>query len=98
MPNLWQEFRAKHHPEEAYSNPHRREVCLRHLSEVVHQGVLSQVAQTCAQQRAALQVRRLPKDVRQRRQSAQTLEDERLRAQQRRRADTYRFDRLRCRR
>ena len=48
---------------------------MRHLSEAVQQEVVPQVAQTCAQQRADLQVPGLPEEVRQRQQIAQSLGD-----------------------
>ena len=70
LPSLRQEFHAVFQPEYAYdANPHRREVSLRHMSEGVHHEVQPQVAQTCAQQRAALQVRWLPEEIRQRQQT-----------------------------
>ena len=59
------------------------------MSEAVQQNVLPHVAQTCAQQRAALQVRRLSEKVRQRQRTTHSLEDEQMQAQQHRRADTY---------
>ena len=99
LPRLRQEFHTVQHPKYAHATPHgRKAVCLRHMSEAVWQEVQPKVAQTCAQQRAALQVRRLPEKVRQRQQTAQSLEDEQLRAQQHRGVLTSRFERLRCRR
>ena len=63
------------------------------MSGAVQQDRPPQVAQAkAAHQRADLQVRQLPEEVRQ--QTAQTLEEEQLRAAQRRRAVlTYRFER-----
>ena len=100
MPSLRPEFQSELQPEVTYSNPHRREaVCLRHMSDAVRQDRTPQVARAKAsQQRAALQVRRLPKELHRHQQTAQSLEDVQLRALQHRRADTYRFERLRCRR
>ena len=66
------------------------------MSEAVQQEELPQVAQAkAAHQRAALQVRRLQDEVHQRQQTAQSLEEEQLRAQQHRGIITYRFDQLR---
>ena len=52
------------------------------MSEAVQQLVRPQGAHPCAQQRAAVPVRRLSEKVRQRPQTAQSLEDEQLRATQ----------------
>ena len=96
---LRKEFQSELHPKVAYANPHGREVSLRHMSEAVQHEVRTQVAQAkAAQQRAALQVRCLPEKVHQCQQTAPSLEDEQLRATQRRRAVTWRFERLRYRR
>ena len=54
------------------------------MSEAVRQDVRPQDPPADAHQRAALQVRWLPEEVRQRQQFAQTLEDEQLRATQHR--------------
>ena len=99
LPRLRQEFHTVQHPKYAHATPHgRKAVCLRRMSEAVQQEVQPKVAQTCAQQQAALQVRRLPKEVRQRRQTEPSLGEEQLQVQQYRGADTYRFERLQCRR
>ena len=58
------------------------------MSDSVQHDVQSQITQAAAQQRAALQVRRLSEEVRLRQPTAQSLEDEQLRAQQRRQAVT----------
>ena len=63
-------------PQNTFASSHGREtVRMRHLSEAVQQEVVPQVAQTCAQQRADLQVPGLPEEVRQRQQIAQSLGD-----------------------
>ena len=100
LPRLRQEIHAEQRPAVTYANPYGREaVCLRHMSEAVQQDELPQVAQAkAAHQRGALQVRRLPEEVRQRQQTAQTLGDVQMPAQQHRGVLTYRFERLRCRR
>ena len=71
---------------------------MRYVRKGVQQDVRPKDPQTFAHQRAALQVRRLPEDVRLRQQTAHSLEEEQLRAQQHRGVLTYRFERLRCRR
>ena len=99
MPSLRQEFQSEPQPQKSFASSHGREaVWLRHMSEAVRQAVRPQVAHVSAHQRAALQVPGLPEKVRQRPQTAQSLEDEQLRATQHRGVLTYRFKRLRCRR
>ena len=67
MQLLPQKFYAVKQPENAFENPHGGEaVPVRHLQEAVHAALKSQVAQAAAHQRAALHVRRLPEEVRQR--------------------------------
>ena len=54
---------------------------MRYVRKGVQQDVRPKDPQTFAHQRAALQVRRLPEDVRLRQQTAHSLEEEQLRAQ-----------------
>ena len=90
LPRLWQQFHDEFQPEEAFAYPHGRKTApVRHLLDDVQQDVQPQVAQAkAAHKRAALQVPGLPEEVCQRRQTTQTLEDDQLRAQQRRRTTT----------
>ena len=100
MQRVQQALHAILKPENAFENPHGKEVDpVRYLQEAVRPARKPQVAQAAAHEQPDLHLRwRLPEEVRQRQQTAHSPEEEQMRAQQSRGSVTYRFKRLvRCR-